>query len=103
MFLDSRELKFELEEREEERGGKPKTVCMVMNINTIVTTFEEDHHQSVQALATELKIRWVLYACATPPPFAHHSQELMFGKGSALLMLQNQLYLGFYLKPCSHL
>ncbi len=37
-------------------GGKPKTVHTVTNINTIATAIEEDCHQSVQALTTELKI-----------------------------------------------
>ncbi len=51
-----------------------------MNISTVVTTIEKNHHQSVRALATELKIS-CSSTCATPPPFAYHSQELMFDKG----------------------
>ncbi len=42
----------------EPQGGKPKTVCTVMNFGTTATTIGEDHHQSVRALATELKIIW---------------------------------------------
>ncbi len=53
MFLDSRKLaEFETQ------SGKPKTECTMMNINTVTTTIEEDHHQSVQALTEELKIIW---------------------------------------------
>ncbi len=53
---------------------------MVTNINTIVTNTDEDHHQSVRALAAELKISQESSICATPP-FVYHSQELMFGRG----------------------
>ncbi len=42
MFLDARELvEFE------PQGRKAKTVCMVMNINTVAIAIEEDQHQSV--------------------------------------------------------
>ncbi len=51
MFLDGRNLT-ELEPQ----GGKLKILSTVMNINTITTVIKEDCHQSVQTLATELKI-----------------------------------------------
>ncbi len=47
-------------------GGKPKTVCMVMNISTVVTTIEQDLDQSLQTLTTELNISWESSTCATP-------------------------------------
>ncbi len=51
MFLNGRELaQFEL------LGGKPKTV---RTINTITTTIDENHHQSVQPLTTELPGRTI--------------------------------------------
>ncbi len=37
---------------------KLKTVCMVTNINIVVIVIEEDHNQSVPALAKKLKISW---------------------------------------------
>ncbi len=51
MFLDGRELvEFE------PQGAKLETMCTVTNINSVATTIEEDNHQSVQTLITELKI-----------------------------------------------
>ncbi len=48
MFLDGRESsRFEL------GGGKLKTVCMVTNIDTVVTAIEDDGHQWVLGLITE--------------------------------------------------
>ncbi len=50
MILDGRELvEFEL------WGGKSKSMCMVMNVNTVITTTEDNYHQSVRAIATQLK------------------------------------------------
>ncbi len=51
MFLDRRE-----STEFKSLGGKWKTVCTVVNINTVATTIEKDHHQSVQSFPTELKI-----------------------------------------------
>ncbi len=33
-------------------------MCKVTNINTVATAIKDDHHRSVRALATELKISW---------------------------------------------
>ncbi len=60
MFLDGKELvDFE------PLYGKLKTAYKVTNVNIIVTSIKEDRHQSVRALATELKISqesicWIL-------------------------------------------
>ncbi len=54
-------------------GGKPKTVCIVVYIN-MATTTEQDHHQSVRALATELKISWESSISATSPFARTHVQ-----------------------------
>ncbi len=63
------------------RDRKPKTMCTVTTINTIVIAIELVCLQSVQALVTELYISGVLSMRATPPPFAYYSQELIFGGG----------------------
>ncbi len=52
MFLNGRRLaEFKL------WSGKSKTVCMVTNINTVVTTIEEDY-LSTRYFILELKISW---------------------------------------------
>ncbi len=53
IFLNDRELA-----EFKPQVGKPKTKCIVTKINTVATAFKDDHHPSVEALATELKISW---------------------------------------------
>ncbi len=92
MFLDGREL-VELELW----NGKTKTECTVTNINTLVTASKEDHHQSVRAIATELKIGQELPSCCSSSICLPHAKTNGWS-GWAQLVLQKQLYLGFYLR-----
>ncbi len=38
-------------------GGRPRTVVMDVNINSMHVVIEEDHHSSIQKLADDLHIR----------------------------------------------
>ncbi len=40
----------------EPQSGKPKTMCAMRNINTIATPIEDNCHQSVRVLVTEMEI-----------------------------------------------
>ncbi len=97
MFLDDWKLvEFKL------CDGKPKTVCTVMDINTIVTPVEEYYRQSVLALATSWKsVENLSYAIQLFHSHTTCKNSCLVGIGTTRIT-KPAVYPGFFLRYSIH-